>query len=172
MSTSEEFIPVGKISGIFGVKGWMKIFSFTEPRKNILNYSPLYMSKRGEWVEVNVTGGRVHGKGIVLSFSDVTDPDQVQPLIGNELAITKQQLKPAGNNEFYWSQLIGLTVVSLQDEPLGVVASLLETGAHDVLVVEDKAQKTQRLIPFVMDEIVDSVDLDNSVIRVDWELDY
>jgi 16S rRNA processing protein RimM len=172
MSTSEEFIPVGKISGVFGVKGWMKIFSFTDPRKNILNYSPLYMSQRGEWIEVKVMTGRVQGKGIVLSLENVTDPDQVLPLIGNQLAITKQQLKPAGNNDYYWSQLIGMAVVNRQDEPLGIVDSLSETGANDVLQVTDAEQKTQRLIPFVMDEIVDSVDLDKKIIRVDWELDY
>lgn len=149
----------------------MKIFSFTDPRKNILNYSPLYMSQRGEWVEVKVMNGRAHGKGIVLSLENVADPDQVQPFIGNELAITKKQLKPSGNNNYYWSELIGLSVVNLQDEPLGVVDSLLETGAHDVLVVEDE-KETQRLIPFVMDKIVDSVDLDNKIIQVDWELDY
>lgn len=171
MSTSEEFIPVGKISGIFGVKGWMKIFSFTNPRNNILKYSPLYMSQRGEWIEVKVMTGRVQGKGIVLSLENVTDPDQVLPLIGNELAITKKQLKSAGKNNYYWSQLIGLSVVTLQDEPLGVVDSMLETGAHDVLVVED-GKDTQRLIPFVMNKIVDSVDLDNKIIRVDWELNY
>lgn len=172
MSASEEFILVGTISGIFGVKGWMKIFSFTYPRKNILKYSPLYMSQGGEWIEVKVITGRAQGKGIVLSLDNVTEPDQVLPLIGNELAITKQQLNPAGNNSFYWAQLIGMTVVNMQNEPLGSVDSLFETGAHDVLQVIDVAQKTQHLIPFVMNEIVDSVDLDNKIIHVDWGLDY
>lgn len=172
MSSSEEFIPVGKISGIFGVKGRMKVFSFTDPRKNILSYSPIYISRKGEWVEAKVSGGRVQGKGIVMGLVDITDPDQVQPLIGSELAITKKQLKPTAKDEFYWSELIGLTVVNVQDEMLGQVESLLETGAHDVLQVQDKEHKTERLIPFVMGEIVKSVDLDAKIIRVDWGLDY
>ena len=172
METSEEFVPVGKISGAFGVQGWMKIFSFTEPRNNILKYSPLYISRKGEWVEVKVSGGRVQGKGVVMGLVDVTDRDQVLALIGSELAIKKTQLKPTGKDEFYWSDLIGLDVVNLKDEHLGQVASLLETGANDVLVVQNKENKTEQLIPFVMDEVVELVDMDKKVIRVNWELDY
>ncbi|MFW5451468.1 MAG: ribosome maturation factor RimM [Methylophagaceae bacterium] len=172
MDTPEEFIPVGKISGTFGVKGWMKVFSFTEPRQNILSYSPLYISRQGEWVEANVSGGRVQGKGIVMGLVDVTDPDHVLPLIGSELAITKKQLKPTVKDEFYWSELIGLAVINLQDEVLGQVKEILETGAHDVLLVQDKEHNVERLIPFVMGEIVERVNLDDKFIRVDWELDY
>lgn len=169
--TSEEFIPVGKISGAFGVKGWVKVFSFTDPRENILSYSPIYISRNGGWVEVKLSGGRLQGKGVVLGLVNVTDRDQVLPLIGAELAIKKTQLKPAGKDEFYWSDLIGLTVVNLQEQTLGKVDHLLETGAHDVLVVQEQ-DKEDRLIPFVMDEIIKLVDLDEKVIRVDWGLDY
>lgn len=172
MDASEEYIPVGKISGVFGVKGWMKIFSFTEPRKNILSYSPIFMSRKGEWVEMKVSGGRIQGKGVVLGLVNITDPDQVLPLIGSELAIKKSQLKPSAKDEYYWSELIGLTVINMSDETLGKVDSLLETGAHDVLLVKNKERKTEQLIPFVMDEIVEKVDLDKGIIQVDWELDY
>ena len=169
---SEEFIPVGKISGAFGVKGWVKVFSFTEPRKNILNYSPLFISRNGEWIELNVSGGHQQGKGVVMGLVDITDRDQVLPLLGSELAIKKTQLKSLTKDDYYWSDLIGLTVINLQDQMLGQVDSLLETGAHDVLVVQDKQQKIERLIPYVMDEIVELIDLDNKIIRDNCELDY
>lgn len=172
MDVSEEFIPVGKITGIFGVKGWMKVFSFTQPRKNILNYSPLYLSQKGKWVEVKVIASRVQGKGIIISLEKIDEPDQVITLIGNQLAITKKQLKPLEKDEYYWSDLVGLTVINLQGEQLGKVDSLLETGANDVLVVKDKEQKTQYLIPFVMNDIVEKVDTDEKIITVDWEQDY
>jgi len=172
MDTAEGFIPVGKIAGVFGVKGWMKVFSFTQPRKNILSYSPLYLLTKGQWVEAKVASGRVQGKGIVIALENVTEPDQVLPLIGTELAIKQHQLKPTEQDEFYWSDLTGLNVINLHDESLGQVDSLVETGAHDVLLVKDKVNKTQRLIPFVMGEIVDEVNLDSGFIRVDWELDY
>lgn len=172
METSEEFVPVGKISGAFGVKGWVKIFSYTEPRTNILQYSPLYLSRQGEWIEIKVSGGHMQGKGVVMGINNVTDRDQVQPLIGAELAIKRKQLKPAQNDEFYWADLVGLEVVNLSDEHLGKVDHLLETGANDVLVVKAEGEQTERLIPFVMDEFVKQVDLDKKFIQVDWELDY
>lgn len=170
MAASEEFIPVGKISGAFGVKGWVKVYSFTEPRTNILEYSPLFLSRQGEWVEIKVSGGHSQGKGLVMGIANVTDRDQVQPLIGAELAIKKDQLEPTGEDEFYWADLFGLNVENLDGELLGQVDHLLETGANDVLVV--KAKGKERLIPFVLDEIVKLVDLDNKLIRVDWDKDY
>ncbi|MEC9314229.1 MAG: ribosome maturation factor RimM [Pseudomonadota bacterium] len=170
MATSEEFIPVGKISGAFGVKGWVKVYSFTEPRANILEYSPLFMSRQGEWIEIKVSGGHLQGKGLVMGIANVTDRDQVQPLIGAELAIKKDQLEPTEEDEFYWADLIGLNVENLEGDLLGQVDHLLETGANDVLVV--KAKGKERLIPFVMDEIVKLVDLDNKLIRVDWDKDF
>lgn len=169
---SEEFIPVGKISGAFGVKGWVKVFSFTDPRNNILSYSPIYISRKGEWVEVKVSGGRTQGKGVVMGLENVTDRDQVLPLIGAELAIKKTQLKPTAKDEFYWSDLVGLSVINLQDEVLGQVDHILETGAHDVLAIKEDGKVEERLIPFVMDEIVELVDLDNKIIRVNWGVDY
>lgn len=170
MATSEEFIPVGKISGAFGVKGWVKVYSFTEPRANILEYSPLFMSRQGEWIEIKVSGGHLQGKGLVMGIANVTDRDQVQPLIGAELAIKKGQLEPTDEDEFYWADLIGLNVENLEGDLLGQVDHLLETGANDVLVV--KAKGKERLIPFVMDEIVKLVDLDSKLIRVDWDKDF
>jgi 16S rRNA processing protein RimM len=170
--TSEEFVPVGKISGAFGVKGWVKVFSFTEPRKNILSYSPLYISRKGEWIEVKKSGGRTQGKGVVMGLENVTDRDQVLPLIGAELAIKNTQLKPTAKDEFYWSELVGLTVINLQDQPLGQVDHLLETGANDVLVLKVDGEDEKRLIPFVMDEIVKLVDVDKNLIQVDWGVDY
>jgi 16S rRNA processing protein RimM len=168
---SEEFIPVGKISGAFGVRGWVKVYSFTEPRGNILEYSPLFLSRQGEWIEVEVSGGHLQGKGVVMGLANVTDRDQVQPLIGAELAIRKTQLEPAEEDEFYWADLIGLSVENLDGEVLGIVDHLLETGANDVLVVKADKQD-ERLIPFVMEDIVKLVDLDNKLIRVDWGKDY
>jgi 16S rRNA processing protein RimM len=172
MATSEEFIPVGKISGAFGVKGWVKVFSFTEPRANILQYSPLFLSRQGEWMEIKLSGGHVQGKGVVMGISNVTDRDQVQPLIGAELAIRKDQLEPAADDEFYWADLIGLKVENLEGDALGQVDHLLETGANDVLVVKADDQDKDRLIPFVLDEVVKQVDLEQQWIQVDWGKDY
>jgi 16S rRNA processing protein RimM len=170
MSSSETFVPVGKISGAFGVKGWVKVYSYTEPRANILQYSPIYMSRHGEWVEVKVQGGHMQGKGVVMGLANITDRDQVLALMGSELAIKKSQLKPADEDEFYWTDLMGLEVVNLKGDVLGQVDHMMETGANDVLVVKGKGQKV--LIPFVLDHVIKQVDLETKHIQVDWEADY
>lgn len=171
MNDTEEYLPVGKISGAFGVKGWVKVYSFTEPRENILSYSPLYISRRGEWLKVNLTGGQRQGRTIVMGLENVTDRDQAAALTGTEIAIRRDQLEPADENEFYWADLIGLQVINTENESLGEVDHLLETGANDVLVVVSD-NEPGCLVPFVMEEVVHSVDLDNQVIRVDWQKDY
>lgn len=167
-----EFISVGKISGVFGVKGWLKVFSFTDPRDNILNYKPLYMKQQGQWVKVEVTGGKLQGKAIVMSLKQVTDRNLAMPLMGAELAIQRSQLKVAAEDEYYWADLIGLNVVNQQDVLLGQVDHLLETGANDVLVVKTADVETEMLIPFVFDEVVLQIDLQNQNILVDWQADY
>jgi 16S rRNA processing protein RimM len=172
MAEAGEFIPVGKISGVFGVRGSVKVFSYTEPRDNILRYKPLFLKRQGQWIEIDISGGQLQGKAVVMSIRNVTDRDQALPLIGGELAIRREQLKATDQDEFYWADLIGLSVINTEDEVLGKVDHLLETGANDVLVVMQDGTKAQHLIPFVMDEVVLNVDLANQQIRVEWQSDY
>ena len=172
MAEAGEFIPVGKISGVFGVRGSVKVFSYTEPRDNILRYKPLFLKRQGQWIEIDISGGQLQGKAVVMSIRNVTDRDQALPLIGGELAIRREQLNAADQDEFYWADLIGLSVINTEDEVLGKVDHVLETGANDVLVVMQEGTKAQHLIPFVMDEVVLNVDLANQQIRVEWQSDY
>lgn len=171
-SDAGDFIPVGKISGVFGVKGWLKVFSFTDPRDNILNYKPLYMKRQGQWVKIDVTGGKLQGKAVVMGIKQVTDRNMALPLMGAEIAIERAQLKATAEDEYYWADLIGLNVVNQQGIDLGRVDNLLETGANDVLVVKAADNETELLIPLVFDEVVMQVDLQNHKIVVDWQADY
>lgn len=171
-SNAGEFIPVGKISGVFGVKGWLKVFSFTEPRDNILNYNPLFMKRQGQWVKIEVSGGQLQGKAVVMSIKQVTDRNQAMPLMGSELAIQRSQLETVEEDEYYWADLIGLQVINQQNQLLGEVDHLLETGANDVLVVKSAADQLETLVPFVFDEVVIAVDLENQQIIVNWQADY
>lgn len=177
MSADEEkWVPVGKISGLFGVRGWMKIYSGTEPRENILSYSPWFLKKDGQWQEFELLDGRAHGKGVVASLAGITDRDMAAELIGLQIAIKRSQLPVAGKGEYYWSDLQGMNVINLQDEALGKVISLFETGANDVMVVRDdgnrKGKPRERLIPFVTDGIVHKVDIEQGIIQVDWDADF
>lgn len=172
MAEASEFIPVGKISGVFGVRGSVKVFSYTDPRDNILQYKPLFLKRQGQWLEIDIIGGQLQGKAVVMNIKDVIDRNQALPLIGGELAIRRQQLQAADEDEFYWADLIGLTVINTEDVVLGKVDHLLETGANDVLVIMQDGNEAQHLIPFVMEEFVLNVDLANQQIRVDWQTDY
>lgn len=121
------------------------------------------------WKAYGLEGIKQHGDGFVAKLVDVDDRSGAESLDGCFIAAPRDALPAAGRNEYYWADLIGLNVVNVQDQPLGQVSKLLETGAHDVLVVQDGEQ--ERLLPFV-DHVVKSVDLAAGCIRVDWGLDW
>ncbi len=165
-----DLINVGEVSGVFGVKGWIKVFSFTQPRENILNYSPWYLQKGSETKQIKVIEGRRQGNLVVAALDGIDDRDQAAALSGWKILIEKRQLPPAEEGEYYWADLIGLRVENKQGIALGVVDHLLETGANDVLVV--KEDKKERLIPFLQPQTIVSIDLDLGMIVVDWDPDF
>jgi 16S rRNA processing protein RimM len=166
---SEQHISVGKISGVFGIKGWVKVFSFTDPRENILTYSPWLLKKGDQTKTVNVVGGQLQGKTIVAQLADVDDRDQAASLMGWDIFITQDQLPKAAKGEYYWSDLIGLQVETIDGVQLGVVDSLLETGANDVIIVQGERE---RVIPFLQGRTIIKVDLEAGKIIVDWDPDF
>lgn len=161
---------VGQVSGVFGVKGWVKVFSFTDPRENILQYSPWFLQKNNQVKEYKLIGGRRQGSLVVAELQDVADRDQAAELMGSEILILKKQLPKPESGEYYWADLIGLDVQNQEGIRLGTVDNLMETGANDVLVVVDG--DTERLIPFLQQSTVIKVDLDNGLIVVDWDPDF
>jgi len=177
----QELIVVGRISTPYGVRGWVKIISYTEPADNIFQYRPWYVQQKGPdqqrvWKDFTVDDGRIHGKGLVAHIRSVEDRDSAERLKGCDIAITRDQLPAAQPGEYYWVDLIGCQVVNLQGIELGVVDHLLETGANDVLVVLEASQNgkhaKERLIPFVMEEFVKTVDVEHKTIQVDWDADF
>ena len=159
---------VGRIGGLFGVRGWVKVFSYTEPRDNILSYSPWLLHIGGEWVTAKPVGGRIHGKGLVAQIEGYDDRDAAATLLGCDIAINRSQLPAAGQDEIYWADLVGLRVVTLEGVELGVVDHLFETGANDVLVLKGERE---RLLPYI-DQVVHEVDLAGGVMRVDWDPEF
>lgn len=162
-------INVGEISGVFGVKGWVKVFSFTGSRKNILNYSPWLLKKGDNSQTVNVIDGNLQGRSVVAKLEGIDDRDSAAELMGWQIFITPEQLPKPGENEYYWANLIGLTVETVSGETLGTVDYLLETGANDVLVVKGERE---RAIPFLQGQVVTAIDLDAGKIVVDWDVDF
>lgn len=172
----QEWVSVGKLSGLFGVKGWVKIFSNTQPKENILNYSPWYLKRGGQWQEFKVLSGKIHGKGVIAQLSGCTDRDIAAELIGSEIAIKREQMATPASGEYYWADLVGLNVKNLEGVELGKIDSMLETGANDVIVVlgtdSDKGKKRERLIPFVTQEVVHEVNLEQGFMTVDWDAEF
>ena len=163
-----DLICVGHILGAQGLKGWVKVFSNTSPRANIVNYSPWLVEQDDRLNAIEVDGGE-QGKHIVARLDGVVDRNHAEALTGCKLFINATQLPRLENGEYYWSDLIGMAVETLQAESLGVVESMLETGADDVMVLKGERE---RLVPFVMDEIVRKVDLENQRMVIDWSPDY
>ncbi|QAB14880.1 ribosome maturation factor RimM [Hydrogenovibrio thermophilus] len=174
-SSQDEHIILGQINGIYGVQGWVKIFSHTEPRENILNYSPWLVRVKGEWRTMSLQDGRSQagGKSIIAKLDGVDDRDVAREFMGCDIAITPDQL-PDTDDGYYWRHLIGCEVSNLQGEVLGQVSEIVETGAHDVLRVTQilpGGETRTTLIPFVMDTFILAVDVDAKRIQVDWQAD-
>ena len=161
-------VVLGRISGLFGVKGWVKVYSYTEPREAVLNYGRWLLSVADGWREATVAEGQRHGKTVIARIDGYVDRDQAAGLVGAEIAVPRDALPETEEDRFYWSDLEGLRVVHRDGTELGRVAYLLETGANDVMVVQGEQE---RLIPFVMGEVILGVDLADGRIDVDWEWD-
>ena len=144
------------------------MFSYTEPREAVLHYKGLLLGRNGDWQSVKVAEGQRHGKSVILRFEGHDDRDQAAALIGTEIGADRSELPEPEDGHYYWSDLTGLTVVHRDGTELGKVKEMLETGAHDVMVVEGEQE---RLIPFVVDEVIVNVDLNKKIINVDWEWD-
>lgn len=180
MSAANEKLIVGKISGVYGVKGWVKVYSDTDPREGIADYNPWYIKQgghgKGEWREIRLEQGRRQAKTVIAKLEGVDDRDAAMQLTGALIAITPDQLQALSENEFYWRDLIGLRVINREGIELGTVQRLMETGANDVLVVSDEQTAEQggreHLVPWTPGQAVLEVDLEQGRILVDWDEDF
>ncbi len=160
---------MGHVLGAFGVRGWIKVFSDTEYADSLFDHDTWWLQQRGQWRAYEIEEGEVHPKHLVVKLKGVADRDAAATLKGSVIAIPRSALPEPDSNEYYWTDLIGLTVINHQQQTLGVVKQLLATGANDVLVVHDGS--TERLIPFV-GTIIGHIDLAAGTLQADWGLDY
>ncbi len=170
MSAAESRrIVIGKVMGHFGVKGWVKIQSWTEPREKIIEYRPWLLEIGGGWQEWQVLEGRIHGKSMIAHLRGVDNREQAAAFIAANIAIRRDQMAATKPGEYYWDDLMGLRVLLADGRELGTVKNLLATGANDVLVVQGTRE---HLIPFIRGRVIKDVDLDARVMRVDWDPDF
>ncbi len=168
MGQRNDRICVGHITGVQGLKGWVKVFSNTDPRENIVTYSPWLLETEQGAISLEVEG-RLQGRLVLAKMDNIENREAAAELVGSKIYIWPEQLPRLGRDEYYWSDLIGMQVESLQAEALGTVDDMIETGANDVMVIKGDRE---RLIPFVIDDIVQEVDLNSRRIIVDWQADY
>ncbi len=162
-------VVVGKIAGVFGVRGWVKVISYTDPREGILDYTPWILEHGGAQEVRKVLDGRAHGAGIVAQLEHCTDRDQAAALLNATVSVERSQLPEPAQGEYYWADLVGMNVVTSQGVDLGHVTELFETGANDVLVVKGDRE---RLIPFIRKQVIQDIDLGARRMVVDWDPDF
>lgn len=179
MTADDDRVILGRVSGVFGVKGWVKVWSFTDPVDGILDYPVWQLGLPGGWEEHELRAGQRQGKGLIAQLAGCEDRDQARRLVQADIAVARGALPPLAEGEYYWRDLEGLRVMARREggSPvcLGVVDHLVATGANDVLVVrpvEGSVDGRERLIPWVQGKVVIGVDLAARELRVDWDPDF
>jgi 16S rRNA processing protein RimM len=162
-----QIVPLGNISGVHGVKGWVKIHSLTEPREAIFDYQPWLLGEERE--EIRISQGKKHGKRLIALLENMHDREQAEGLVNRRIAVYRDQFPELPGDEYYWTDLFGVSVQLEDGRELGKIADMLATGAHDVMLVRGDRE---RLIPFVHGQYVKKVSLRNRVIVVDWDPDF
>ncbi len=171
MSLQDTHIQLGAIQGVFGIKGWLKIYSFCRPKEQILDYSIWKLKTTVGVEDYGLQEGKLHGNGIIAKLHNLNDRTQAEKLIRAEIWVDRNEMPELAEEEFYWFQLEGLNVITMEGDSLGRLKSMMETGANDVMVVVD-ADKQEILIPYIREQVIKQVDLDKNTITVDWQKDY
>lgn len=169
MTASDATVVLGRIVGVHGVRGMVKIHSECRPREAIFQYRQLLATPPNGGLPQTLTlqNGRPQGQGLVAAFKEISDRDQAHALKDYVLAVRRSDLPALPPGEFYWADLLGQQVVNREGVLLGRVAEIFETGANDVLVVREGKQEV--LIPLVMARYVLDIDMPAQRITVDWD---
>ena len=166
----DDLICVGHILGAQGIKGWVRVFSNTSPRENIVDYSPWHLDRGGRLERWKVKAGRLQGRSLVAKLEGCNDRDAAEELVGAEIRIPRAALPDTDSpGEYYWADLIGLRVLTLDGMELGRIDQLFETGSNDVMVVRGERE---RLVPYIWGQVVREVDTAAGMMRVDWDPDF
>ena len=172
--TDDNLVILGKIGAVHGVRGEVKVHSFTDPIENLLDYPVWTLRSEGKTKQVKLASARLQGKGLVAQIQGLDDREEARTLTGYEICVDADQLPELADDEFYWHQLEGLKVIDQAQQLLGKVDHLLATGANDVLVVKPCAgslDQRERLLPYTKHCVL-TVDLDAEVIQVEWDAEF
>ncbi len=175
-SQDQDLVVVGKLGATYGIKGWLKVFSFTEQAESIFAYTPWLIKVKGEWQPIQVETWKKHGQGLVAKLDCCDLREEAQMYTNAEVAVPADQLPALSDEEFYWRELFGMSVVTTEGYDLGKVTDILETGSNDVLVVKanlkDAFGQKERLIPFLDEQVIKLIDRAAQRIEVDWDPEF
>ena len=163
----DRIVVLGKIAGPFGVQGWMKVSSYTDPPDNILDYEVWQIGGAGKWSPVRVAEGRMTGKGVQVKLEGVESPEEARTRVGLEVGVWRSELPLPSPGEYYWTDLEGFAALTPEGAPLGTVDHFRETPTGPVVIVKGERE---HWIPFVKDRIV-KVEMAASRIVLDWPVD-
>lgn len=172
--TAEDLIVLGKITSVHGIRGEVKIYSFTDPIDNLLDYRRWTLQRDGEVRQVELASGRLQGKILVAKLKGLDDREVARTFAGFDICVPRAQLPELSEDEFYWYQLIGLKVIDTHGQLFGTIDHLFETGANDVVVVKPctgSLDGRERLLPYTA-QCVLKVDLAAGEMLVDWDADF
>jgi 16S rRNA processing protein RimM len=176
---SKEKVLHGHVTGVVGLQGWVKVHSDTNPRDNITNYKRWWLKQSGHWKQWEVLDGRPQGKTIVAKLHGVSTPEEAAVLIGSTIAVDRDEMPALNSGEYYWADLTGMLVRTVDGIEIGPGIRLFETGANDVVVVSDQRPnyaddggEIEVLVPWVVPDVVTEVDMENRTITVDWDPDF
>ncbi len=160
-----EWVVVGRLGKSHGLRGWLKVNSFTQPIENILDYQPWHIKRLGEMQRLDCTGKQLKANTILVQPEECTAPEQAALYNGLDILVSRQQLPNLPSGEYYWTDLEGLTVITKQEIVLGKIAYLIETGSNDIMVIKGGKEYW---LPYLPGQVVLDIDLDKQIMRVDW----
>lgn len=166
---SHQLVTLGHINGLLGVKGWVKVFSYTDPRDEIISFETWILRSGDDEKILEIEEGKNHGRSVVAKLKNVDTRDKARELVGAEIAVERAALASCDPGEYYWTDLEGMEVVTSSGQILGRLDYLFETGGHDVMVV---VGDRRRLIPFVEGKVVQEVELEQRLLVVNWDPTY
>ncbi len=172
-----ERILLGHITGVSGLKGWVKVHSDTNPRENIVSFEQWWIEQNGVWSQIKVVTGRPQGKTIVAQIEGVSTPEQASRYVGVKIAVDRSDLPELTKDEYYWTDLVGMQVRLVDGTDVGPVDRMFETGANDVVVVTDqrdheRTSDKEILVPWLVPDVIREVNMDDRIITVDWDPDF
>jgi 16S rRNA processing protein RimM len=171
-AAAERMVVLGRLGAPWGIKGWIKVDSYTDPPGAILDYPVWSLAKAdGGWEPVRVAAGRPHGTGrlVVAEIEGVASPEDTRRYVGRDVAVPRSALPAPKAGEYYWEDLVGCRVATLEGVGLGVISHFLEYPAGPVMVVRDGAR--ERWVPLAPRHLK-HVDLGERRVTVDWDPEF